>query len=252
MLKFTIARTGKDSRPGFIVSAGEHLDLVEVHEPRTGIPDTWVVWVLDLGDVGRAASLLHALELGLAVAARWIAVELLKDPTKNATTDAGVLLSVVKASDLRGSENEILFHGLHALGKVIEQNAHTWSVTEFEDDLSQAETVLCASREQALAVLVEHAAPWIAAALVKEVAEIGRVSVSFPAPEDDWFEVESALDDDDGIYWSAQRPPVKHPTYESALAAASADIGLFGCKRIVHHRPSMKSTAVVKVVKREA
>lgn len=116
------------------------------------------------------ASLLHALELGVAAAARWIAVELLKDPTPPPLGDErvyGVGLALLPRdaycllqllTDLRVDD----------LGD-IRYDSRQWNTAEMRD--MNPARVVCASSEQALAVLIEHAAPWIAAALAKEIVE---------------------------------------------------------------------------------
>ncbi len=84
-------------------------------------------------------------------------------------------------------------------------------------------------------------------ALVEKWSDV-PAQPSIPVPESDWFEVQLALEASSSC-WSPVK--VKHPTYESALAAAQMNMGLFSCARIMHHRPGMKSSAVIKVVRRE-
>lgn len=127
------------------------------------------VWAPGLGECGQpAASFLHALELGVAVAARWIAVELLYDPAGPAKGEERVhgvglvlahrngyqrlqLLTDLKVDDLGGTYHD----------------SRQWNCVEMRD--MNLERVVCASKEQALSILIKHAAPWIAVALVKEI-----------------------------------------------------------------------------------
>jgi hypothetical protein len=122
-----------------------------------------------------AASLLHALELGIASAARWIAVELLKDPTPSAEDEQvvpGSLWLEVRFHELSDGRTEtwstLCSQGefLGAVNSISRGAIHlpgSWEIDGYRDEREFA------SQEQALAVLIEHATPWIAVALEKEI-----------------------------------------------------------------------------------
>ena len=139
--------------------------LVTIDRVRGHFTQIWDV----TGTRKPAASLLHGLELGVAAATRWIAVELLKDQTSPVEYEEieGVAL-VLRARDSYWRLQ--LAHGLARddCGGVY-QDSRQWNTVETRDMVPQRS--VCATKEQALAVLIEHAAPWIAAALLLEVGE---------------------------------------------------------------------------------
>ena len=114
-----------------------------------------------------AASLLHALELSIASAARWIAVELLKDPTPPGNNAEGAALYLAEW-DYTGhclrvaSRDESM-----PIGVIKRELATRWDVHAHR----LFGPTICVSKEQALSVLIEHAAPWIAGAIEKELEE---------------------------------------------------------------------------------
>jgi len=123
----------------------------------------------------QTASLLHGLELGIASAARWIAVELLKKPAPPTTAAKkkgidGVALWLAKNGDLSCTlrlHSANVKGGAHLVLGTIEQSEVYTLASDIIDAPGRA--CLFATREQALAALIEHGAAWIAAALVKEI-----------------------------------------------------------------------------------
>jgi hypothetical protein len=116
-----------------------------------------------------AASRLHALELGILSSARWIAVELEKAPGPLPAGEArvyGVGLDLLPRGS--GSYGLRLAHDLKRedLGAVGDNGAPWIAVGPYLQVMAPKP---CASREQALTALIEHAAPWIAAALDEEL-----------------------------------------------------------------------------------
>ncbi|MCK9355599.1 MAG: hypothetical protein M0R22_00390 [Dehalococcoidia bacterium] len=120
------------------------------------------------------ASLLHALELGVAAAARWIAVELLRDSTPPGEGERTENVSLYTVFPTATPFSATLW--LTGLG-----HAGTIGQVSMDEPLAGVNVfraswladndgpVDCASSEQALAALIEHAAPWIATALAKEI-----------------------------------------------------------------------------------
>lgn len=162
MLKFGIARTSE----GVVVSVNDK-QRMRCIEPECTEENrlSWLVRAYDLdicGEGARAASLLHALELGIAAAARWIAVELLRDPVPLGDREPRVEQADGVALALWG---QFLCGPWPGYSRHVEDHGDHWDAHGCKGPLPQ----WCATREQALAVLIEHAAPWIAAALVKEV-----------------------------------------------------------------------------------
>jgi hypothetical protein len=142
--------------------------------PARGLPVWWVDSITEpdhthglctcgAGASLSAASMLHALERGIASAARWIAVELLKNsaPPAEGEKVEGVALWVnpwdVFGKQLRVSHAPL---GVYTTSGVAPSYRAWW--------LDQRLGYF-AVEEQALAVLVSHAAPWIAAALAEEL-----------------------------------------------------------------------------------
>lgn len=132
-----------------------------------------IVWAPGFREQGQAAaSLLHALELVIAASARWIAVELLKDPAPPADGEkvVGVALWL---EDRDGSH--VLMAALDGKLRNGRVYTHAGGAIAIRPRLISAQgidedRVACASEEGAFAALIEHIAQWIAAALVKEVA----------------------------------------------------------------------------------
>jgi len=153
MLKLTVTKEvgGGYLRERIIVGAGVHDPLVQVALPRKSQPNTWMLCSSSRRITGTpAASLLHALELGIAAVARRIAVEILKDPAPPTLDEKveGVALW------LRDNDPAPL--------------TRLWI---FSPEWKHAVCVpwgLVFERE--LARQIEHAAPWIAAALAKGTA----------------------------------------------------------------------------------
>jgi hypothetical protein len=171
MLKLTIKReTASLGKAGdmhtVVVTAGGVSRLLSLVEPDGRLsdepPDSWRLYVLDGNCDAIAASLLHGLELGIASAARWIAVELLKDQTPPADEEKveGVALWL-NLWDYHGKQLRASYAPLGVYSTTgVAPSYRTWW---FDQQLGYF-----AAEEQALAALIEHAAPWIAAALVKE------------------------------------------------------------------------------------
>ena len=126
-----------------------------------------------------AASPLQALELGIASAARWIAVELLKNSPAETGVTEEVSLWLARddhsAPDAIHDENLWLGHSgtvtymhLFMYPQMLDHHApaESWRV---QGDQIPRHLKICASKEQALELLIYHATPWIAAALAKEV-----------------------------------------------------------------------------------
>ena len=121
-----------------------------------------------------AASLQHALELGIASGARWIAVELLKHskpPTKKKIVD-GVALWIVGV----GTSKE--FHTVRLHSSNSKRGSHivlgTLDIREelcgISDVISSIDcTGWCATKEQAIDIIIHQSAPWIAAAIVEQI-----------------------------------------------------------------------------------
>lgn len=184
MLKFGVHReTSSLGQAGdmhsIVVDAGSIPGLISIVEPDSTKPgeppDPWRGYVLRLNCSVWAASLLHALELTVAEAARWIAVELLKHPAppsrkKKAAGVAGTTLWLVRAAK---ESRSLRLHSTHAAGGEHLVLGHTMGgpLLYGAKGLAQEHSHVCpcASEEQALAWIVEQAAPWIAVALVKEI-----------------------------------------------------------------------------------
>lgn len=161
MLKLVLKKSAvMDDRWVMRFDDGPGNPVVMLHEER--------VWAPGLGECGQpAASFLHALELGVAAAARWIAVDLLDDPAPPPVGEErvyGVGLVLAHRSDYCRLQ---LLTDLQVddLGGVY-HDGRQWNTSEMRD--MNPPRVVCATKEQALAVLVEHAHRWIAAALAKE------------------------------------------------------------------------------------
>jgi hypothetical protein len=107
---------------------------------------------------------LHALELGVAVAARWIAVELLRDPERAPGEDRVVGAKGVYLR-LRSWDHPAMQLVVCDTPLGVYDNRDGTYRAWWRDIPSR----YCAVEEQALAVLIEHAAPWIAAELAKEI-----------------------------------------------------------------------------------
>lgn len=112
-----------------------------------------------------AASLLHALELGIASAARWIAVELLKD-SRYEQYEEGVALYLDEHDPTRKDLHMNAGRVHERFGGVFKNG--DWSCTLVRDRFPIP--IVRASQEQAIAALIEHAAPWIATAIYDEVS----------------------------------------------------------------------------------
>jgi hypothetical protein len=153
------------------VDAGSLSHLISVVEPDQRAPgdppDSWRTYILDRSCSDPGASLLHALELGVLVTARWLAVELLKDPAPPVTATQPMIylsgdpehepsLRVYLSPNINFGGYDALTYGLCCVRLTGPRHLDT--------------ARFYASREQALAVLIEHAAPWIASALEKEIA----------------------------------------------------------------------------------
>ena len=163
MLKFMA--THEDDGEVLVVRInGERLFAVRGADTDCASYDKW-----DDPIAPRAASLLYAFEQGVSAMARWIAVELLKDPGPLPVGDERVY----------GVGLELLQHDspwrlklAHDLARDdcggIYRDARQWNTVEACDIDMIPQRSVCASAEQALAVLIKHAAPWIAAALVAE------------------------------------------------------------------------------------
>jgi len=156
--------------------------------PGRGLPVWWVDTIgepmhdpdCNCGAGGSVAAFspLHALELGVAATARAIAVELLRDPTPSVEgekvegialwlNDKPIPARLGAIRYLRGSLFAADYVGLvdttRVPGKRDEVTIGGILGRNRDDEMN------CASEEQALAALIEHAAPWIAVALAEEL-----------------------------------------------------------------------------------
>jgi hypothetical protein len=144
----------------FFVSEPDSATDVDPDAPA----DAWRLYVLRGSCREYVANPLHGLEQGVAAVARWIAVELLKSPAPP-----------VGDTEVEGVEGVVLW-------------LEPWDRTAKQLRVSYAPLGVYAPRdgtirvwwhdvqlgrfaveEQALAALVKHAAPWIAAALMREI-----------------------------------------------------------------------------------
>jgi len=159
MLKLTIERQEESDIPGWNIMAGASRVCY--------VCDTYLVTrgyhvnLLQGGTDTEAASLLHALELGVAAAARWIAVELLRDPAPPAEGEEveGAVLWLVPW-DRPATQLRVSYAPLGVYDPRDGTLKTWWHDVQFGR---------FAAEEQALAALISHAAPWIAVALVKEL-----------------------------------------------------------------------------------
>jgi hypothetical protein len=182
MLKFKIGREEPITPPplsgqqlGYELMAGPDNVWINDFWPEQQ-STSWIYVDRLAGHNKPAASLLHGLELGIVAAARWIAIELLKDPAPPANCISGVGLWLVQVEN-HEPPLMALWSPLGELGVVGVSNVqptHVWGTSwwiscPLAHPLAQSPSRSYASSEQALATLIEHTAPWIAAALAKEV-----------------------------------------------------------------------------------
>lgn len=121
------------------------------------------------------ASMLHALEMGITSAARWIAVELLKRPNQPAKKKIvdGVALWIVRTSKeshtvrLHSSNSK---RGSHIVLGTLDQREELCGISDVIGAIDC--TGWYATKEQALSTIIYHSASWIAAALVAEIEAI--------------------------------------------------------------------------------
>lgn len=186
MLKLTVKRDDESrSFTTWSVHAPDGLLFWFRRAPGRGLPVWWVNTIGEpmhdpdctcgAGDSVAAFSPLHVLELGVAATARAIAVGLIKHPApptmaaKRRGID-GVALWLVqeqKTSRTLRLHSASTEGGAHVVLGTAGQAGPVY--TTISDAVgASGRTCQLASQEQALAVLIEHAAPWIAAALVKE------------------------------------------------------------------------------------
>jgi len=181
--------TTRRSYATWTVRAGPAFLFTLRQAPGRGLPVWWMDSIAEpehthglcscgAGDSLAAASLLHGFELGIAATARWIAVELLKHPApptmaaKRRGID-GVALWLVQAQ--RGKPSRTLrLHsastegGAHVVLGTVDQAGPVYTTISNAVGAS-GHVYQLATKEHALAALIEHAAPWIAVALLKEV-----------------------------------------------------------------------------------
>lgn len=173
MLKFKVDLVKVDNEDkahgkldGLQVSVRDHC-IFSVDRTRGGYVQLWDV----SGTRQPAASPNHAFEMGVRAAARWIAVALLADPKPPAkgkmVTDVALWLTK------RAKDNHELFLMTQKAAQgtmgVFSKSHHFCTVYGLIDLPSIAIPVANrASSEGAIAKIIEHAAPWIAAALVEE------------------------------------------------------------------------------------
>lgn len=171
MLTFTVEQQQNGSIDGY---AGEQYLF-------TIMADKWCVLTCTELALSECASLLHALETGIAASARWTAVGLLKDPARRSDTPyvpGRVALCLEQhAGYPHGSlPDEALWLWAGPSGHWLRGLLYPAPTSGYPPEtwVAQASSVprerrMCASKEQALSVLIERAAPWIAAALEKEI-----------------------------------------------------------------------------------
>ena len=121
-----------------------------------------------------AASPLHAFEMGVRASSRWIAVELLKHP--NPPTKGKMVEGVALWTTKRAKDNYEIFlmtqKATQGTLGVFTDTPVLYSVYGLIDTMPlNIPAGNHASKEGAIATIIQHAAPWIAAALVAEVED---------------------------------------------------------------------------------
>jgi hypothetical protein len=161
MIRLTLKRTTDGE--GYTVSVEGCEGLFSVDDPWVesvnGLVPPWRLYVLQYGREKYAASLTHGLELGVAAVARWLAIELLKNPSEPAAGESvgGCRLWMA---------GPYLMRSFTDWSMRVEQHEDHWDAHGIGSRVIPGEF---ACQEQAIAALIEHAAPWIALELAKEV-----------------------------------------------------------------------------------
>jgi hypothetical protein len=180
MLKLTLKRNDGIAA-GWEFNAGDVSILFSLVEPDPTPPgeppDAWRLYVLQGSCSDFAASLLHGLELGVSASARWIVVELLKDPAPPAEDEraegAALWLKLAEKHSpalftVMSSAGELGVVGVSNVQPMHAPGTCWW----YSCSMALVSVGQRAAQEQALAALIEHAAPWIALELVKEARAV--------------------------------------------------------------------------------